>query len=110
MSRNARKGVAGNRPTRPDDGRAERSQRMFGDYGKMTVEEFLPRSQLQAMHQAISLTFERALKSDIYLQAAKRGEDDFYFLLDSNSAMLAESVLGLYQRIFNEIINVDPSL
>ncbi len=65
---------------------------------------------LQAMHQAISLTFERALKSDLYLQAAKRGKDDFYFLLDSNSAMLADSVLGLYQRIFNKIVNVDPSL
>lgn len=70
----------------------------------------LRQQRLQAMRQAISITFERALKSDLYLRAAQRGQEDFYFLMDSNIPAFADSVLGLYQRIFDEVINVDPSL
>lgn len=66
--------------------------------------------QSHAMRLAISITFERALKSDLYLRAAQRGQEDFNFLLDSNIPSFADSVLGLYQRIFDEVINVDPSL
>lgn len=55
--------------------------------------------KLQAMRLALSLTFERTLKSDLFLWAAQRGRDDFFFLLDGNTGMMAESVLGLYQQI-----------
>lgn len=73
-------------------------------------EKDLRQQRLQAMRQAISITFERSLKSDLYLQAAQRGQKDFNFLLDSNIPAFADSVLGLYQRIFDEVINVNPSL
>lgn len=72
--------------------------------------EEIRQMKLRAMRLAISITFEHALKSDLYLRAAQRGQDDFYFLLDSNIPLFANSVLGMYQRIFDEVINVDPSL
>lgn len=58
--------------------------------------------QAEAMRQAVAVTFERLLKNDLYLQAAQRGKEDFFRLLDTNSNTIADSVLGMYQRILNE--------
>ena len=64
-------------------------------------EEASRQTQLRAMQLALSITFERTLKSDLFLWAAQRGREDF-FLLDGNAGMMAESVLGQYQRILDE--------
>lgn len=57
----------------------------------------------EALRKALQETMEIVLESELFTNAAKRGIEDYEFLVSHNIPMMTDSVLGIYERILYEV-------
>lgn len=57
----------------------------------------------EALRKALQETMKIVLESELFTNAAKRGSEDYEFLVSHNIPMMTDSVLGIYERILYEV-------
>lgn len=57
----------------------------------------------EALQRALWETMKIILESELFTNAAKRGIEDYKFIVSHNIPMMTDSVLGIYERILHEI-------
>lgn len=92
-----------------DEDVAEVLMRAWKKEGKLSVLEQPEKSttndrhKREALRKALQETMEIVLESELFTNAAKRGIEDYEFLVSHNIPMMTDSVLGIYERILYEV-------
>lgn len=83
--------------------RTREMQRIAREYKPNATSSNDRTQRREALRKALQETMEIVLESELFTNAAKRGIEDYEFIVSHNILMMTDSVLGIYERILHKV-------